>query len=891
MSRRLVLLPLVQWLLRQRLPEEWAEFVLGDLEEEYHRRRRRSSFDGSAWLLKQALACLSSPAPVASRRIESSPGSRIALRPRDLLRSAWRTFRARPLLTVSCIAILAGGVGSATAVSAAVYALLIRPLPLPASERLVSGYALREGFDPFGTSLAEYSAFKTGVASFESIGVARTQTSTLRASGDTVRVQGAVVTSDYLSTAGVVPALGRAISPADDRPGSSPVVVISHSLWIRQLAGQPEAVGRSLTIDGRAATVIGILAPGFDLPSGTEMWMPLQVTIDALPLQDRLASTYMPLARLRPGAAVGRANDEIAAIAKALADEYPQRRGWTYRAIGLRQQLIGDLDGRTTRIVGLVVAAVVFLLVICCVNVANLVLLRAADRERDEAIRAALGASCGQLTLERLAESMAIGLTGGAAGLALTAWVAPLLSTLNPVRPTAFGPALTDVRIDTLTITIGATIAALTTILTAIVSHTRNDARSDVAATLAASGPRTGLGRARRTRLRLLVAAQIAVAVLLLVGSGLVLRSFAALRDTDLGFRTRGVASSQLTLPPRMFADHSRRAADLERLVASVRDIPGISNAGITTNIPLQRGSFDAFYTVEGRPVQNPDDVPITGHRVVTPGYLSVLGVRLKKGRLLSESDTATAPLVVVITEELARQAWPGEDPIGRRIRRGRATDTTNPWLTVVGVVSDVKEDRFNFRTDRAAWYLPYAQQNSSAPPNLVIESQAETGTLNAAVGQRVRALDPDVAVSELVPFEVHVAELLVTERFAAVMLSALAVAGLLLAVIGLYGAISHIVRAQQSEIALRIAVGAARSRVVGMVVREVMLVAMLGTIAGILVAAVGANGLSAVLYEVRPHDAVTYGGVAVLLIAVSVAAAFVPALRAAQVDPAGLLR
>jgi predicted permease len=891
MSRRLRLLPLVQWLLRQRLPDEWAEFVLGDLEEEYHRRRRQSSFAASTWLVRQALVCLSLPAPATRGRIQPVPAPRIALRPSHLLRSAWRTFRARPLLTVSCIGILAAGVGSATAVSAAVYALLIRPLPLPASERLVSGYALREGFDPFGTSLAEYSAFKAGVASFESIGVARSQPSTLRASGDTVRVQAAVVTSDYLTTAGALPALGRTILPADDRPGSAAVVVIGHSLWIRQFARHPDAVGRSLTIDGRAATVIGILPPGFDLPSATEMWMPLQVAIDTLPLQDRLASTYMPLARLRPGAGIGRANEEIATIVKALAEEYPQRRGWTYRAIGLRQQLIGDLDGRTTRIVGLVVAAIVFLLVICCVNVANLVLLRAADRERDEAIRVALGASGGQLTLERLAESMAIGLTGGAAGLALTAWVAPLLSTLNPVRPAAFGPALTEFRIDALTIAIGASISVLMTILTAIVSHTRSDSRSDVAATLAASGPRTGLGRARRTRLRLLVAAQIAVAVLLLVGSGLVLRSFAALRDTDIGFRTRGIASSQLTLPPRMFTDHNRRAADLERLVASVREIPGITNAGITTNIPLQRGSFDSFYTVEGRPVQNPNDVPITGHRLVTPGYLGLLGLRLMKGRLLSESDTATAPLVVVITEELARQAWPGEEPIGRRIRRGRSTDTTNPWLTVVGVVSDVKEDRFNFRTDRAAWYLPYAQQNSSAPPNLVIESQADIGTLATAVRQRVRAFDPDVAASELVSFDVHVAELLITERFAAVMLSALACAGLLLAVIGLYGAISHIVRAQQPEIALRIAVGAARGRVVGMVVREVMLVAMLGTIAGIVVAAVGANGLSAVLYEVRPHDAVTYGGVALLLIVVSVAAAFVPAVRAAQVDPAGLLR
>lgn len=890
MTSRPGLLRLVLWLLRQRLMAEWTEFVLGDLEEEYHRRRRRSSFDAGAWLLRQALVCLWSPTPPRSLRTEAVHACRIALSPSHLVLGVWRTFRARPLLTASCIGILAAGIGSATAVAAAVYGLLLRPLPLPDADRLVSGYALREGFDPFGTSPLEYDAFKARVASFERIGLARRQSSTLRAGGDTVRLQAAAVTADYLAAAGVVPTSGRIISQADDRPGSTAVAVISHSLWVRQFAGQSDTVGRSLTIDGRSATLIGILPPGFDLPFAADLWVPLQLAFDTLPLQDRLASAYMPLARLRPGLAIARANQEIDAVVKALADEYPQRRGWTYRAIGLRQQLLGDLDGRTTKIVGLVLAAVVFLLLICCVNVANLLLLRAADRERDEAIRLALGASNGQLALERLSESLAIGLTGGAAGLALTAWLAPLLGALNPIRPSAFAPALTDFHVDPIMMAIGAGISAATTFLTAIVSHTRRGSRSDVTVTLAASGPRAGLGRAQRTRLRLLVAAQIAVAVLLLVGSGLVLRSFAALRDADVGFRTAGIASSQLTLPPRMFTEHRRRAADLDRLIASVREIPGVTNAGITTNIPLQRPSFDSLYTVEGKPVLDSNDVPITGHRVVTPDYLRLLGVRLTRGRLLLDSDTAEAPRVAVITEELARLAWPAEDPVGRRLRRGRATDT-HPWLTVVGVVSDVKEDRFNFRTDRAAWYLPYAQENTAAPPNLVIESRADASTLAAAIRQRVRAFDPDVAVSELVPFDLHVAELFSTERFAAVMLSALAGAGLLLAVVGLYGAISHIVRAQRSEIALRIAVGAARGRVVRMVVREVLLVAALGTIAGTLVAAVCANGLSAVLYEVTPHDAVTYGSVAVLLIVVSAAAAFVPALRAARVDPAGLLR
>ena len=243
-----------------------------------------------------------------------------------------------------------------------------------------------------------------------------------------------------------------------------------------------------------------------------------------------------------------------------------------------------------------------------------------------------------------------------------------------------------------------------------------------------------------------------------------------------------------------------------------------------------------------------------------------------------------------MITEELARQAWPGEDPIGRRIRRGRAADT-HPWLTVVGVVGDVKEDRFNFRIDRAAWYMPYAQESSAAPPNLVVESQADPGAIAAAVRERVRALDPDVAASNLIPLENQVAEVLATERFAAVMLSALAGAGLLLAIVGLYGAISHSVWAQRQEIALRMAVGAPRGRVVRMVVREVVLVALRGTIAGTIAAAVAANGLRAMLYQVAPHDALTYGSVVLLLVMGAAAAAFVPALRAARVDPARLLR
>lgn len=891
MTRRPALLGLVLWLLRWRLPSERAEFVLGDLEEEWRRRAGHSHGDAAVWLIRQAVVCILTPAPRQSTAADVGDLRRGRLSAGHLWREVRRSFRARPLFIATCVGILAAGIGSATAVSAAAYALLFRPLPLPASERLLSGYALREGFDPFGTSPLEYTAFKGRVAAIESFGLARRQVSTVRASGETVRIQTAAVTADYLDTAGVVPAVGRTISALDDSPGSAAVAVISHSLWLRHLARRPDVVGQTLAIDGRPTTIVGVLPAGFDLPYATEIWVPLQIVFEALPLQDQLASAYTPIARLRAGVPLARANEEVAAIARALADGYPQRRGWTYRVITLRQQLLGDLDGKTTQIIGLVLGAVAFLLAICCVNVGNLLLLRAADRTRDDAIRTAMGASPAQLALERAAECLSIGLSGGLVGLAFTAGITPWLVALNPIRVAAFAPALTDLRADGVMLTIGAVIAAATTLLIAIVPYVRSGSRTVLATALVSSGSRTGSARDQRRRLRVLVAAQIAIAVLLLVGSGLVLRSFVALRHTDLGFRTSGIAATQLTLPPRMFADHRRRAADLHRLVEAVRQIPGVTNAGITTNTPLQRPAYDSVYTIEGRPVVNPNEVPITAHRVVTPDYLRTIGVRLLGGRLLSDSDTADAPRVVLITEELARQAWPGEDPIGRRIRRGRATDTHHPWLTVVGVVGDVKEDRSNFRIDRAAWYLPYAQEHSAAPPNLVIESQADPGLLASAVRQRVRAFDPDATASQLVPLEEHVTEVLATERFAAVMLSALAGAGLLLAIVGLYGAISHSVWAQRQEIALRMAVGAARGRVVRMVVREVALVALRGTAAGAIAAAAAANGLRAMLYQVEPHDALTYGSVMLLLVVAAAAAAFVPALRAARVDPARLLR
>jgi predicted permease len=632
------------------------------------------------------------------------------------------------------------------------------------------------------------------------------------------------------------------------------------------------------------------MPPHFDLPAGAEVWVPMRLALDTLPLDQQLQGMYTFIARLRSGVSLEQADADVRAVARALADEHPARRGWTYRLVGLRHQLLGDIDGRTTRAIGVLLAAVGLLLAICCVNVANLLLLRVVDRERETAVRLAIGASSRQVAAERFVESAVIGVAGAAGGVVVAMWLAPLLSALNPIRADAFGPLLTDFRIDRDVLILTLLMAAVATAVFALGPGMRAGHHANLARILLASGQRAGQDPAHSRRLRLLVGTQIAVAVVLLVGSGLLVRSFVALNALDLGFRTDASVAVQLTLPVDRYADHRRRAAAMDELVAAVRSVPGVIEAAVTTNIPLQRGSFDSYYTVDGRPPVLPTDVPITAHRVVTPEYLPLIGVRLRQGRLLLPSDDADATPVVVITEELARQAWPNQDPLGRRIRRGRAEET-RPWLTVVGVVADVKEDRYNFRIDRAAWYLPYAQENSIASPNLVIRTTADPSVVGPAIRSSLRGVDPDIGASELVPLDRHVSEILTTERFAALLLAALAAAGLLLAALGLYGAISHLVLSRRPEIALRIAVGAARSRVIGMVIREVAAVVCGGLIVGSLVALAGGRVLTAVLHGVSHHDAATYAGVALLVAMVSALAAVIPAMRAAAVDPARLLR
>src|SRR6185295_11239787 len=537
----------------------------------------------------------------------------------------------------SAIAIvtLALGIGANTVIFSAINTLLLRPLPISDDARVVYGIALREGFDPFGTSLLEYSAYRAQSHSFTDIGIGLRRFFNVIERGSPERVPGAEVTSDYLNTLAVSPLFGHGFTSEVDRPGGPAVALISYDLWQRRFGGDPNVIGQTLNLEGRPRTITGVMPLGFDIPAASDIWVPMQTSIETVPLAQRAASSYETIARLKPGVSLEQADAELKTIAAGLAEEYPQyRQGWTIKLITLRELLIDDLDGRTQKALTALIAAVGFLLLICCANVANLLLARGVAREREMAIRQALGAGAWRLARQILTESILLAGLGGLAGLLLAYWAAPLLVALNPIQPLAFAGVFSNIRIDerVLGFTMAVSLAAGVVVSLIPVLKT---ARSDRLMTLIKQGEmRTGGAAAGRRWLSALVVSEIAVAMTLLVGGGLMLQSFQRLQKIDLGFRPDNLLSVRMDLPEDKYREHSQRTAFLTQTLERVQALPGVVAAGATTNLPLSHGSIDMRFTVEGQSALDPAEVPITAARLVSPGYMQTLGVELINGRL-----------------------------------------------------------------------------------------------------------------------------------------------------------------------------------------------------------------------------------------------------------------
>jgi len=808
------------------------------------------------------------------------------------IRYGARMLLKQPGFSLICIAALALSIGANTAIFSAANALLLRPLPVEDIDRLVSTFALREGFDPFACSFLEYAAYRDRTHLFSSSGVATQRSFNLIGQGEPERVRGATVMADYLSTLGTKPVLGRVFSADEDRPGGPPVALIGYTFWQKHFAGSAGAIGQPLNLDGRTYTVLGVMPAGFDLPAAAEIWLPLQTNIENLPLSERAATANEILARLVPGVTVKQADTELKAIARQLEQEYPNfRRGWSVKVISLRQDLLGDLEGHVRKALFALAGGVGFLLLICCANVANLQLARGIARQRELALRRALGAGRWRLVRHLLTESMLLAFLGGVAGVILANWLVPILAALNPIRGISFAAFLHNFEIDRRVLAFAFFVTLVTGIIFGLVPALKAAGARELMPRIKEADQRSGAAASGRRWLNGLIVAEMAIALTLLICGGLMVQSFQRLQHVALGFSPDNLLTMKMVLPASKYSQYRQRVAFTDQVLEQVRHLPGVVSAGTTTNIPLERETaYDAVFNVEGRPTTNPNDVPITSHRIVSPGYLETLGVTLIKGRLIDQSDRAETLPVVVVSREFARQAWPGEDAIGKRVRRIRIGQTF-PWMTVVGVVSDVKEDRFNYRINRPVWYVPYPQVENDFPVNLIIRAALDPTSLTAAARDAIHNIDPDQPVSNIMTMNTNLSSVLVTERFGAVLMGTLAGCGLLLASIGLYGVMAYSVRQRTGEIGIRIALGAQPKHVLRLIMGYGMKLTILGVSIGLVAAWAATRLLVSLLFGLGATDAATFCAISVLLGLVGLIACYFPVRRALSVDPVIALR
>src|SRR5437870_6185302 len=525
------------------------------------------------------------------------------------LRYGARMLLKSPTYTAIAIAALALSIGANTAVFSAVNTLLLRPLPLKDLDRLVFSVALREGFDPFGSSLLEFEAYRQRNHSFESIGVAMQRSFNLIGRGEPERIRGALIMADYLTTLGVNPILGRSLTLEEDQPGGPAVAMMGYGLWQKHFGGDTRVIGEKLNLEGRSYTVIGVMPPGFDLPEAAEIWLPLQTKIDSLPLTDRAVPGYEVVAKLRPGVSLRQADAESKSIARQLEQEFPQvRRGWSVKLSWLRQELLGDLAGRVNKALVALIGGVGFLLLICCANVANLQLARGFARTRELALRRALGASRSRLIRQLLTECMLLALLGGAAGLVLAHWIVPLLAAINPIQGVSLAGFFHNFRIDSRVLIFALLVTLATGVIFGLIPALKGAGEREVMPCLKQGDQRTA-GAPGRGWLNALIVAEIAVAMTLLVGGGLMLRSFNRLQHVDLGFNPDHLLTMKMVLPVSKYSEYRQRFAFVDQVLERVKHLPGVISAGTTTNIPLEREiGYDSIFNAEGHPRNNPND-------------------------------------------------------------------------------------------------------------------------------------------------------------------------------------------------------------------------------------------------------------------------------------------
>jgi predicted permease len=798
----------------------------------------------------------------------------------DLL-YALRRLRQAPGFTLVAIVTLALGIGANSAIFSMVNAVLLRPLPFDEPDRLVRLSQTWEGRTTGVYSPQNFLDVVSAARDFESLAAIDGGGVTLTGSGAPARLEGAGVSASFFDVLRVRPILGRGFAAGENEPGHTKVVVLGHRLWRERFGADPAAVGRMVQLNREPHVVVGVAPPGFTYPDGAEVWTPIEY--DAVFRTKSRGAWYLGvIGRLKPAVPVSHAREELRTIADRLAHEYPDAdEGVGGTVTSLHEAMVGESRPALLVLLG----AVGLVLLIACVNVANLLLARAAARESELAVRTALGAGRGRLLRQLLTESVLLAVLGGAAGVFL-AWLS--LDTLLGLQPAGVR-RLGEVRVDRAVVAFAAGLSVLTGILFGSVPALQLMRRA-TAQSLREGGRGLLGGRGQRLRGGLVVG-QIALAMMLLAGAGLLIRSFVQLRRVDPGFRAPGALTFRIALPESAYQDEARRTAFFDEMIERLGALPGVRSVGTVMGLPLSGTRFNLSFEVAGRPKLPLAQQPSMEVRVTSPGYFEAMGIPVLRGRGFERGDRAGSRQVVVLSQTAVRRFFPGEDPLGKSITVGwRRPDGMPPaGGEVVGVVGDVKEAGLA-EENPPEIYLAYGQLPVSSM-DVLLRTAVGPMTLAPAAATVVRGLDPELPIARLHTLDDIVARSVSEPRFYVVLLGAFAGTALFLAALGIFGVMSYAVVQRSREIGIRVALGAHPAHLRRMVLGQALLLAVAGVGLGLLGSLGLSRAIAGLLFDLSPTDPATLAGVALLLTAVALLASYLPARRATRVDPLIALR
>jgi predicted permease len=798
--------------------------------------------------------------------------------------------------TIIAVLTLALGIGASTAVFSIVNAVLLKPLPYPHAERIVFPWRqsppdIDLGYNEIPWGARSFHNFQRDIKGFQDIGAFEAAGFNLTGTGDPVRIDGVRASSGFFRTMGVAPLLGRTFLDEEDHAGHDREVILGYGLWQRKFGGDPAVVGRTLELNGESYSVVGVMPNGFAFPRGEEMpgsfqfprqpemWVPAVTDISADPTAP---DEFALIARLKAGVSLGQSQTELNVLAKEWEKEFPHGTGWFTSKI---TPLASQVAGETRRPLLLLLGAVGVVLLIACANVANLLLARSLGRRKEFTLRAALGAAQGRLVRQLLTESVLLAFFGGIVGLLLGELAIQFVKTFGPLNI----PRLHEIRLDPGVFAFTLAVTLFTGLLFGL-APALGATRENLVETLKEGGQRSGSGPGRQKIRSALLVSEVALALVLVIAAGLLVRTFFHLLKVDPGFNTSRVLMFELTLPGARYPDKDSVAGVYRKVLDRLNDIPGVQAPGIGSPMPMSGGQESSAFAIPGRALdKNLGHSPVACYTIASPGYFSAIGTPILRGRPFLDSDTADSQPVAIISKTLADQFYPGEDPIGKSIKLPPAKF---PTLTIVGIAADVKH--FTVRESTGPeFYVVYTQKPypDMLTMQVALRTQADPRAIIGSAREAIRSVDPSLPIAKVSTLASLVDDSMTQPRFSMLLLGAFAALALVLASIGIYGVISYSVAQRTQEFGIRLALGAQPRNVFSIVLSQGARLALLGIFLGFIAAFAVTRLMASLLFGVQPTDPVTFVVVPALLMGVTLLACYIPARRATRVDPIVALR